>query len=205
MVHGMAGKKKNDGEMLGKMLSVCGREELNRFLGERAAAHPEFCGELTAWLRETLMPVNAGADVVRKRVADIFKIRSLQEIRPRGRRPYEKYTTDWQKISDALHLLFDALAEEVDQGRGSAACEAMLEFLTGFSYMMQGPGDFGEVMWAVHETRTLLPQAMRCPDVTAEARRAHRKEIKHIGKLYFFKNFDTFSVIPGLLQEVNAI
>ena len=200
----MAISKKGEMQLLAKLLDVSDPVALNRFLESRADADPAFRAELLAWLRSTLLPLDAKPETIRERVVDIFSMCSLQEFKTKSGRPYERYQRDWPKVSDALHLLFDALEDDILRHRGTPACAALLQCLCEFSGGLIGEGNFSPVVWVLDQAPAMFPAAMRCPDVTDEPKRAIRKELKHLAKLYFFKHIQP-RLIPAILEDIADI
>ena len=201
----MAISKKGEMQMLAKLLDVSDPAALNRFLESRADADPAFRAELLAWLRSTLLPLDAKPETIRERVVDIFSICSLQEFKTKSGRPYERYQRDWPKVSDALHLLFDALKDDILRHRGTPACAALLQCLCEFSGGLIGEGNFSPVVWVLDQAPAMFPAAMRCPDVNEDAKRAIMKELKHIAKLEYFKHMDIEGIMPDLIERAERI
>lgn len=203
--HSMAISKKGEMQMLTKLLDVSDPAALNRFLESRADADPAFRAELLAWLRSTLLPLDAKPETIRERVVDIFSMCSLQEFKTKSGRPYERYQRDWPKVSDALHLLFDDLEDDILRHRGTPACAALLEFLRHIGSLMYPGEDFHLALWALRAAPSLLMSAMRCPDVNEDAKRAIMKELKHIAKLEYFKHMDIEGIMPDLIERAERI
>lgn len=190
---------------LHRMLALTAPAALHRFLEDRAHAEQVFRQELLAWLRTTLLPLDARPETIRERVVDIFSMLSLQEFKTKSGRPYERYQTDWLKVSDALHLLFDALEDDILRHRGTPTCAALLEFLQHIGTLMYPGDDFHLALWALRLAPSLLISAMRCPDVNEDAKRAIMKELKHIAKLHFFKHMDIEGIMPALIERAERI